>query len=49
VGIGTLQPTSGSCLPNKQTILLDVNGLIRASGSLVTSDRRFKQESTTCR
>ena len=49
VGIGTLQPTSGSCGLSKQTILLDVNGLIRASGSLVTSDRRFKQESTTCR
>jgi hypothetical protein len=47
VGIGTLQPTSGSCLPNKQTILLDVNGLIRASGSLVTSDRRFKQDIET--
>ena len=47
VGIGTLQPTSGSCGPEKQTILLDVNGLIRASGSLVTSDRRFKQDIET--
>lgn len=41
VGIGTLQPTSGTCAPEKQTILLDVNGLIRAAGSLVTSDQRF--------
>ncbi|MEY3247982.1 MAG: hypothetical protein RL742_25, partial [Bacteroidota bacterium] len=47
VGIGTLQPTSGSCGLSKQTILLDVNGLIRASGSLVTSDRRFKQDIET--
>jgi hypothetical protein len=47
VGIGTLQPTSGSCGRSKQTILLDVNGLIRASGSLVTSDRRFKQDVET--
>jgi hypothetical protein len=45
VGIGTLQPTSGSCGPgNKQTILLDVNGLINAGGALVTSDRRFKKD-----
>jgi hypothetical protein len=45
VGIGTLQPTSGSCAPgNKQTILLDVNGLINAGGALVTSDRRFKKD-----
>jgi len=47
VGIGTLQPTSGTCAPEKQTILLDVNGLIRAAGSLVTSDRRFKQDIET--
>ena len=47
VGIGTLQPTSGSCGLSKQTILLDVNGLIRASGSLVTSDQRFKQDIET--
>ena len=45
VGIGTLQPTSGSCAPgNKQKILLDVNGLINAGGALVTSDRRFKKD-----
>jgi hypothetical protein len=45
VGIGTIQPTSGSCEPGKkQTILLDVNGLINASGALVTSDRRFKKD-----
>jgi hypothetical protein len=47
VGIGTLQPTSGTCAPDKQTILLDVNGLIRAGGALVTSDRRFKQDIET--
>ena len=28
-------------------ILLDVNGLIRASGSLITSDRRFKKDIQT--
>jgi hypothetical protein len=39
VGIGTL-----SCAPgNKQTILLDVNGLISASYTLVTCSRRFKK------
>jgi hypothetical protein len=47
VGIGTLQPTSGTCAPEKQTILLDVNGLIRAGGALVTSDRRFKKDIET--
>ncbi|MFZ4476955.1 MAG: hypothetical protein ACOYPR_17300 [Saprospiraceae bacterium] len=39
VGIGTL-----SCAPgNKQTILLDVNGLISAIYTLVTCSRRFKK------
>jgi hypothetical protein len=45
VGIGTIQPTSGSCDPGrKQTILLDVNGLINSTGALLTSDRRFKKD-----
>lgn len=45
VGIGTIQPTSGSCDPGrKQKILLDVNGLINSTGALLTSDRRFKKD-----
>ncbi len=46
-GLAAPQPTSGACSPSKQTILLDVNGLIRAGGSLVTSDRRFKENIET--
>jgi hypothetical protein len=46
VGIGTLQPTSGSgCTGNvyNRPILLDVNGVISSSGTLLSSDKRFKQ------
>jgi hypothetical protein len=49
VGIGTLQPTSGTgCDPLTGTIsrpiLLDVNGGMVSNGALVSSDRRFKQD-----
>lgn len=44
VGIGTLQPTSGTCGVDGKTVLLDVNGLISTGGSLVSSDRRFKKD-----
>lgn len=44
VGIGTLQPTSGTCGIDGKTVLLDVNGLINAFGVQTVSDRRFKQE-----
>ena len=48
VGIGKLQPTSGSCTPlDKRPVLLDVNGLINANGTLVGSDRRFKKDIET--
>jgi len=47
VGIGTLQPTSGACTPTEQRILLDVNGLINAGGTVVGSDRRFKKDIET--
>jgi hypothetical protein len=47
VGIGTLQPTSGTCTPTEQRILLDVNGLINAGGTVVGSDRRFKKDIET--
>lgn len=42
VGIATIQPTSGTC--DKRDIFLDVNGGIVSSGSLVSSDRRFKKD-----
>jgi Chaperone of endosialidase len=41
VGIGKLQPTSGTCA---KPILLDVNGIMVANNLLVGSDRRFKQD-----
>ena len=47
VGIGTLQPTSGSgCVGGaySRPVLLDVNGLVNSVGSTLTSDRRFKQD-----
>ena len=48
VGIGKLQPTSGSCTPlDKRPVLLDVNGLINANGTLIGSDRRFKKDIET--
>jgi Chaperone of endosialidase/Secretion system C-terminal sorting domain len=46
VGIGTLQPTSGSGCTGavyNRPILLDVNGGISSSGTLLSSDKRFKQ------
>jgi Chaperone of endosialidase len=49
VGIGTLQPTSGSgCDPATgviaRPVLLDVNGQIVSSGTVLSSDRRLKQD-----
>ncbi len=47
VGIGTLQPTSGSgCVGGaySRPVLLDVNGLVNSVGNTLTSDRRFKQD-----
>jgi hypothetical protein len=47
VGIGTLQPTSGSgCVGGVygRPVLLDVNGLVNSVGNTLTSDRRFKQD-----
>jgi hypothetical protein len=47
VGIGTLQPTSGSgCTGGVygRPVLLDVNGLVNSVGNTLTSDRRFKQD-----
>ena len=46
VGIGTLQPTSGSGCTGavyNRPILLDVNGAISSSGTVLSSDKRFKQ------
>ncbi|MEI6411238.1 MAG: tail fiber domain-containing protein [Bacteroidota bacterium] len=47
VGIGTVQPTSGSGCSNNayvRPVLLDVNGLVNSVGNTLTSDRRFKQD-----
>jgi hypothetical protein len=46
VGIGRLQPSSGTCTGGtygRNAILLDVNGLITSFGTVLTSDKRFKQ------